>query len=109
MQFFDRECIASDLLQSAILLHITQCTNVFHKKNCRVVSVASQYVRYLLFCNRVKSVNRNDVSTVLRKCYYGDWFILMQLAKHINPAIFHDVVLDLRDKLDAKRAANLQD
>ena len=76
---------------------------------CRVVSVASQYVRYLLFCNRVKSVNRNDVSSVLRKCYYGDWFILMQLAKHINPAIFHDVVLDLRDKLDAKRAANLQD
>jgi len=75
----------------------------------RVLSVASQYVRYLLFCNRVKSVNRNDVSTVLRKCYYGDWFVLMQLAKHINPAIFHEVVLDLRERLDAKRAANLQD
>ena len=31
----------------------------------KVVSVANQYVRYLLFCNRVQSVNRNDVSSAL--------------------------------------------
>ncbi len=28
--------------------------------------------RYLLFCNRVRSVNRSDVSTVLRRCQYGN-------------------------------------
>ena len=75
----------------------------------RIVTVASKYCRYLLFCNRCRSLNRNDVSTVLRKCYYGDWFILMQLSKHVNPAIFHDVILDLRDRMDAKRAGNLND
>ncbi len=47
----------------------------------RIVSIASGHCRYLLFCNRVKSVNRNDVSVVLRKCNYGDWFILMQVCK----------------------------
>ncbi len=75
----------------------------------RILTVASRYCRMLLFCKRCTSVNRNDIQTVLRKCYYGDWFILMQLSKHVNPAIFHDVVLDLRDRMDAKRAENLND
>lgn len=72
----------------------------------RIVSLASRYCRYLLFCNRVRSVNRNDIATVLDKCKYGDWFILMQMSKHINPAVFYDIVLDLRDRIDEKRADN---
>jgi hypothetical protein len=29
------------------------------------------------------------------------------MSKHINPAVFHDVVLDLRDRIDKKRADNI--
>jgi len=72
----------------------------------RFLSLVSSYCRYLLFCNRVRAVNRNDVSVVLKKCQYGDWFLLMQMSKHINPAVFYDVVLDLRDSMDKKRADN---
>ena len=38
--------------------------------------------------------------------FSGDWFILMQCARRINPAVFHDVILDLRDQMDQKRADN---
>jgi hypothetical protein len=72
----------------------------------RLASIASGYVRLLLLCNRCRSVNRADISTVLRQCHYGDWFLLMQMAKHIRPTLFYHLMLDLRDKLDKKRAAN---
>ncbi len=75
----------------------------------RLVTIASRHSRYWLFCNRVKSVNRNDVGPVVRKCHYGDFFLLMQMSKYIHPAIFHDVVLDLRDRLDQKRAQNISE
>ena len=54
-------------------------------------------------------MNRNDIGTVLRKCNYGDWFVLIQMSKHVNPAVFHDLMLDLRDRLDQKRAENLSE
>jgi len=31
----------------------------------------------------------------------------MQMAKHIQPAVFHDIMIDLRDRLDLKRSENL--
>ncbi len=31
----------------------------------------------------------------------------MQLSKHIEPATFHELIIDLRDRMDSKRAANL--
>ena len=36
----------------------------------------------------------------------GDWFLLMQMAKHIRPNVFYDLILDLKVKLDPKIAAN---
>ena len=38
--------------------------------------------------------------------FAGDWFLLMQMAKHIRPTIYYHLMLDLRDKLDKKRASN---
>lgn len=73
----------------------------------RMVSIASRHSRFMLLCNRARLVNRADISTVLEKANYGDWFLLMQMSKHVNPKVFHAVLLDLRDRIDKKRAANL--
>jgi len=70
----------------------------------RLASIISPYIRLLLLCNRCRSSNRSDINTVLQKCNYGDWFLLMQMAKHIRPNILHQLMLDLRDKFDKKRA-----
>ena len=35
---------------------------------------------------------------VSEKLWFGDWFILMQICKNISPVIFHDLVIDLRDR-----------
>ena len=79
----------------------------------RMISILFAKVRYMVFCKRMKSVrrkvNRNDISAVLRKCKYGDYFLLMQMCKNMHPDIFHDVVMDLRDRLDLKRAQNISE
>jgi len=73
----------------------------------RLVTVFSKYSRYLVFCGRSESSNRGDVAIVMKKLCFGDWFILMQLCKEIHPSVFHQIVLELRDRLDPKRSDNL--
>jgi len=74
----------------------------------RIVTIVSRYSRYLVFCGRSKSSNRGDVLIVMEKLWFGDWFILMQLCKNMDPMVFHDLVTDLRDRMDPKRADNLE-
>ena len=42
------------------------------------------------------------------KLWFGDWFILMQLCKNMNPMVFHDLVTDLRDRMDPDREHQLE-
>ena len=44
----------------------------------------------------------------MEKLWFGDWFILMQLCKNMNPNVFHDLVTDLRDRMDPVREDNLE-
>ena len=74
----------------------------------RLVTVFSKYSRYLVFCGRSETSNRGDIAIVMKKFWFGDWFILMQLCKEIHPVVFHEMVLELRDRLDPKRAENLE-
>merc|ERR1712226_1538467 len=71
----------------------------------RTVTIFS---RYLVFCGRAKSSNRADIAIVMEKFWFGDWFILMQLCKNMDPMVFHDLVSDLRDRIDPKRSDNLE-
>merc|ERR1712179_621631 len=74
----------------------------------RTVTIFSRYSRYLVFCGRAKSSNRADIAVVMDKFWFGDWFILMQLCKNMDPMAFHDLVSDLRDRMDPKRSHNLE-
>jgi len=66
----------------------------------RVVTIVSKYSRYLVFCKNSKSSNKGDIAMVMQNLWFGDWFILMQLCNNMNPMVFHDLVTDLREKMD---------
>ena len=74
----------------------------------RLVTITSKKSRYHIFCVRSKSSNRGDVAIVNEKLWFGDWFILMQLCKNMNPMVFHDLVTDLRDRMDPNREHQLE-
>lgn len=69
----------------------------------RFLSIASQHFRLTILANRSKASKKSDLKDVLQKCSYGDWFLLTQLAKHFDPAVYHEFIIDLRNSLNAKR------
>ncbi|XP_040576797.1 innexin inx2 [Lepeophtheirus salmonis] len=75
----------------------------------KTVSLISGDFRLFSLNNVASSITRDDLKVVLKKCNYGDWFVLMQLGKLIQPITYHNLLLDIRDRLDKKRAENLDD
>ena len=79
---------------------------------------SGRYCRYLVFCSRAKSSNCGDIAIVMDRLWFGDWFILMQvvynflkknpsfllvffqLCKNMDPVVFHELVLDLKEKME---------
>ena len=39
-----------------------------------------RYCRFLVFCSRAKSSSCVDIAVVMDRLWFGDWFILMQVA-----------------------------
>ena len=62
-------------------------TLVIHKINFFLQNPQQlfHYFRRIYLFKRAKANNRNDVSSVVNKLWYGDWFLLMQLSKHYDP------------------------
>lgn len=59
-------------------------------------------VRLYLLRARSRLSSHKDVEFIADKCQIGDWFILYQLGKNIDPLIYKEVITDLAQKLDGK-------
>nr|ACO10288.1 Innexin inx2 [Caligus rogercresseyi] len=74
----------------------------------KAITLVSKRFR-LFYLNKISpSITRDDLKVILKNCNYGDWFLLIQLGKLIQPMTYHDLILDVRDRLDKKRAENLE-
>ena len=69
----------------------------------------SRYFRIVEVCARSKSSSREDVVVVMSRFWLGDWFIMMQLCRNMHPEIFHNIVIDLRNKIDPKLSENMEE
>ncbi|XP_063701212.1 innexin inx2 [Culicoides brevitarsis] len=59
-------------------------------------------VRLYLLRARSRLSSHNDVENIAEKCQIGDWFVLYQLGKNIDPLIYKEIIGDLSAKLDGK-------
>ncbi|CAL4059830.1 unnamed protein product, partial [Meganyctiphanes norvegica] len=55
--------------------------------------------RNLVFSVRCKIVDGNALDSITRKCKIGDWLILYQLSKNMDPLIFKEFISELAVKL----------
>lgn len=55
-------------------------------------------VRTMMLRARARLAPAVAVEQVAGKCQYGDWFMLIQLGKNMDPLIFKDFILDLGKK-----------
>ncbi|CAG0893462.1 unnamed protein product [Cyprideis torosa] len=68
----------------------------------RFGTVFSGAVRLYLLRARSRLANPDDVETINRKCQIGDWFVLYQIGKNMDPLIFKDFLRDLARRLEGK-------
>lgn len=70
----------------------------------RTAVVVMPKFRLLLLRARSRLAPQEEVETITKKCQIGDWFVLYQLGKNIDPLIFKELVGDLAKKLDGKES-----
>merc|ERR1719400_519835 len=74
----------------------------------RFVSIASPQFRFSYLKKRASSSENRTLKFILRKCEYGDWWLLMQLSKTYHPLVFKDFLEDLEKKLKLKDDVRLE-
>ncbi|XP_025421571.1 innexin inx2-like [Sipha flava] len=66
----------------------------------RTAVVVVPEFRLLLLRSRSRLTPKDEVETINKKFQIGDWFVLYQLGKNIDPLIFKEFVSSLAKKLD---------
>lgn len=59
-------------------------------------------VRLYLLRARSRLSSHKEIERIANECQIGDWFVLYQLGKNIDPLIFKDIISDLATRLPSK-------
>jgi len=65
----------------------------------RLAIVFLPKIRMSLLRSKARLSNRDDIDSIANKCQVGDWFVLYQLGKNMDPLIFRELIQDLGKRL----------
>lgn len=68
----------------------------------RIGVVFGAKFRHILLRARSRLNSQDQIEIISNKCQIGDWFILYQLGKNIDPLIYKQLIADLAKKLGGK-------
>ena len=71
----------------------------------RLAVSALPVAREILLRARARLASPAKIETICRGSGFGDWFILYQLGKNMDPMIFRDLINGLHKKLEILRVA----
>lgn len=80
------------------ILAILNGVNVLY----RLVILAVPRLRLMLLKSSCHMTSNNELSIVVDKCNFGDWFMLYQLSKNVNPFVYSELISALSIKLQNK-------
>ena len=67
---------------------------------CRLIILTVPMTREIMLRARARLAPNNKIETICRESRLGDWFILYQLGKNMDPMIFRDVINSLYKKIE---------
>lgn len=70
----------------------------------RAAVLLAPKVRLYLLRARSRLSKQTHIERIANICHIGDWFVLYQLGKNIDPLIFKDIVEDLAEQLPLAKA-----
>lgn len=68
----------------------------------RAAVIAGPKLRLVLLRARSRLSPQEDIELIAKNCQIGDWFILYQLGKNIDPLVYQELVTELALKLQGK-------
>lgn len=68
----------------------------------RLAVILSPKLRYVLLRARSRLSAQDQVKTISNKCQIGDWFVLYQLGKNMDPLVYKQLIADLSSKMQGK-------
>ncbi|XP_052868573.1 innexin inx2 [Anopheles cruzii] len=68
----------------------------------RLAVIMMPRLRLLMLRARSRLSAHEDVELIASRCQLGDWFILYQLGKNIDPLIYKEIIFDLAQKVEGK-------
>lgn len=68
----------------------------------RMIVIMGPKMRMYLLRARCRIAPQSQIDAISNNCEIGDWFILYQLGKNIDPLIFKEVLADLAKKMEGK-------
>ena len=66
----------------------------------RVITLVTPRLREILLRARARLAPMFEVEAITRRCKLGDWFLIYQLGKNMDPLIFKEFIHDLYKKFD---------
>ena len=67
---------------------------------CRLAILVMPRSREMLLRARARLVSSKKIETICQESHLGDWFLLYQVGKNMDPLIFRDYINDLYKKLE---------
>jgi hypothetical protein len=74
----------------------------------RFATLGSPMVRQMMLRKQARLNTSREVDTVMRKCQFGDWFLLVSLARNLNSFIFGEYLSDLASVMDVDKSNNVE-
>ena len=68
----------------------------------RLICMFTPRMREMLLRARARLAPMYQVETVCRRQSMGDWFLLYQLGKNIDPLVFKEFINDLSNKIEQR-------
>lgn len=69
----------------------------------RILTLTVPWIRLVILKSKCSMCNKREVDVVFKECHIGDWFILHQLARNIQPLAFKDIITELAAKSQHKQ------
>ena len=70
----------------------------------RLVLLAVPWLRLCILKARARLVRQSEVENICRRLRLGDWFILYQLGKNMDPMIFREFMEKLHKRMFQRMA-----
>lgn len=70
----------------------------------RIITICSSTVRVHIIMSQIRTGPKFQIKNVVKKLNVGDWFVLHQLGKNIDPRVLKEIVLELNKSSEKKTA-----